>query len=1137
MRKMLKKLSIIMLAAQIMLPVFAQERGTPIFQDSFDTKDTFAENWVVGKGWNGRILSADGQVTFPQGGNLLMRRDTPADFYVEMDITLNSLSKNAAPGKGFCGFVIEGFRFTITSDGGYWVASSPKESGGTGLGGKIDGFQFGTPVKVSLTRKSKAGAAKYIFDVNGKEAATRVFNLKKQSDGKYQPLEIFSYKIDMSIDDFGLFMVKRGDDDSPNLIFNSGFEHELDGFPPYYMTPSFDAKKINQIPYEEFLASVSLDDKEKHSGKYSLKMVNDGRTSRGQQSIRPWGVGTVKDGSGVFSIWMKADQEDFPVKLTYGGKTGRKTVKVGKEWKRYEVVNTQLPKPGVYSPVSLSFKDNGSLWLDDLQAEFISAPTEEDLKSLKTYATTYKPSELDKSRFGKQQKVVSVRTPEIIVPKLPRGVNPAESLDAWMKDAVKCDAFYNGEKSPETKTEAYLACDDKNFYIGFRCYVSDLKKVDPKRDIVEILAEPIVSGKKFMQFQFYAYADGTRNDKGLGMDAVWDGNWKSAVKLNEKTSSIDYTLTIPFSDFAHPDMKTSWIMNLHRYDSATKEVVTLIKWPNPSFANPQLWPFVKFPEDVVKPYIIGVGGGGYSDSSVTLDVANHTGKERKVTVELTAGKISKKQEVTLKKGANSVSFPVKLNDPKVAVKLIENGGLLCNQICILEKRDPVSMLGRLSFYMNEVEASFRVTTSVVKPETLTAVLTCGDVSVKQKAATKFQIALPLKDIADGTHNATLALVTEDGKTVAQTSSTLIKRSFKDGAAQINHFSRSLMHNGEPVVPFAPFFVILEKWGMNEEALDGYVSLLDKYGFRYVHILFQSKENMEKENAMVRYFLDETNKKGIKVILWSKYYDYTDEACAETRKMLDSPNVVTQMVLDEPELGKPSDWSRDFLRKMRAFFPYHPTQMNSTVLGIPARHGNLETDILMLDDYLTNQENRTVLSVVQHADVMWQAGAPDGKPCWYFIVGNNTSLHYREPTYAEQIAQTYGNIATGCTGFSLFYGWPGTLGNWKAYLQLNQEIISLTDVLTSEEQTAQASATGNPKLMRHITKKHNGYLYVVSCNIDENSAGKIDFALPAELKYARKAEVMFENRKVKVKDGKFTDTFEPHTRHVYKIKIK
>lgn len=1129
---MLKKVFLI-LSVAVAVSGFAQERGTPIFQDSYDTNATFAENWVVGKGWSGRIKSVDGKVNFPQGGNLQIRRDTPEEFYAEMDITVNK--KLPPPGKGFCGFKIEGFLFTITSDGGYWLASSPKESGGTGLGGKIADFQFGKPVKVSLARKVENDAAKYIFRVNGKEAVTRIFNLKKQSNGKYKPLIIFSYKIDMSIDNFGLFTVKRGDADSPNLIVNSGFEYEMDGFPPYYTTPSFNAEKIAEIPYEEFLASVSLDDKEKHSGKYSLKLVNDGRTQRGQQIVRPWNVGTVKNGSGVFSVWIKADQEDFPVSIRYGGRG--KPVKVGTEWKRYEVVNTKLPKPRVYSPVSLSFRAKGTLWVDDLQAEFISIPAENQLKSGKTFATPYKPSELDKSRFNKQKKKLSHRTPEIIVPKLPGGINPAEGFDTWTKHAAKCDTFYYGEKTPKIKTEAYLACDNKNLYIGCRCYVSDLKNVSPKGDIFEILAEPIVSGKKFMQFQFFAYADGTRTDKGLGMDGAWDGNWNSTVKLNEKTSSIDYTITIPFTDFSHPKMKTRWIMNLHRYDSATKEVVTLIKCPNPSFANPQLWPFVKFPEDVVKPYMIGVASGGYSASSVTLDLVNHTGKERKVTVELTAGEITKKQEVTLKTGDNSVSFPIKLKNPKVAVRITENGGPLCNQICILEKRDPVSMLGRLSFYMKETEAPFRIKTSVPNPEKLIAVLSCGKVTVKIPAAAKFQMALPLKDIAEGNHDARLKLVTKDGNTIAQTSTKLIKRPYKEGAGQINHFSRSLMHDGKPVVPFAPFFVIYGKWGLTKKMLDGYVALLKKYGFKYVHILFQSEKNTDKENELTRYFLDETNKKGIKVILWSKYYGYTDEACAKTRKILDYPNVITQMVIDEPELKWPSEKCQKFLRKMRPLFPYHPTQMNNTVLGIPARYANLETDILMLDDYLTNTENRTVFSVVQHADVMWKAGAADGKPCWYFIVGNNTSLHYREPTYTEQIAQTYGNIAAGCTGFSYFYGWPGTPGNWKAYLQLNKEILALTDVLSSEEETAQSSATGDPKLMRHITKKHQGYLYVIACNIDENPVGKVDFTLPTGLKYADEAEVMFEDRSIPVKDGKFTDSFPGHARHVYKIKLK
>ena len=227
---------------------FAQDRGTPIFQDSFDTKDTFAENWVVGKGWNGRIKSSDGKVRLPQGGSLRMRHDTPAEFYVEMNIILNKVVNKNNAGNSFCGFKIEGFLFTITKHGGYWLAASPKGSGGTGMSGKIDGFQFGKPVKISLTRKTAGDAAKYILRINGKEAVTRVFNLKKSPNGKYKPLEIFSYNLDISVDDFGLFMVKRGDDDSPNLIFNSGFEHELDGFPPYYSTPSFNSKTISEIP-------------------------------------------------------------------------------------------------------------------------------------------------------------------------------------------------------------------------------------------------------------------------------------------------------------------------------------------------------------------------------------------------------------------------------------------------------------------------------------------------------------------------------------------------------------------------------------------------------------------------------------------------------------------------------------------------------------------------------------------------------------------------------------------------------------------------------------------------------------------------------------------------------------------------
>jgi hypothetical protein len=169
--------------------------------------------------------------------------------------------------------------------------------------------------------------------------------------------------------------------------------------------------------------------------------------------------------------------------------------------------------------------------------------------------------------------------------------------------------------------------------------------------------------------------------------------------------------------------------------------------------------------------------------------------------------------------------------------------------------------------------------------------------------------------------------------------------------------------------------------------------------------------------------------------------------------------------------------------------------------------------------------------------MWQAGVDDGKPCFYFLVCGNFPLHHREPTYAEQIAQTYGNIAAGCTGFSYFYGTPTTAGNWKAYTQLNREVLALNDILLSEEEVTQGTWSVDPRTLRSITRRHGGHVYVIACNIGTSPLDETVFALPAELDYAREAEVMFEGRRVRVREGKFTDSFPGYSRHVYKVKVR
>ena len=67
-----------------------------------------------------------------------------------------------------------------------------------------------------------------------------------------------------------------------------------------------------------------------------------------------------------------------------------------------------------------------------------------------------------------------------------------------------------------------------------------------------------------------------------------------------------------------------------------------------------------------------------------------------------------------------------------------------------------------------------------------------------------------------------------------------------------------------------------------------------------------------------------------------------------------------------------------------------------------------------DDRYASRMNKIkhVAGIVKQADIMWKAGEKDAKPCYYFLVGGNLPLHYKEPSYEEQIAQSWGCICSG-----------------------------------------------------------------------------------------------------------------------------
>ncbi len=1117
----------------------APKPGMPIFTDNFDTPATFAENWVA----NG-AKSLNGQMVI-RGGTPNLRIDLPLEFYVECDVALRNKKQQLGHG----GIMIGSYRFQIQSNGKAFLIA--KDIGGKSIVNyaPISEYEMGRPVRISIARTVDNDLATYTYFINGKTYGSFRQNLPDK--GKDNKLVISGDVEKITIDNFCLSSVKKSDNESPNLTVNSSFEELQDGFPLYvtrfFYTMNFSLGK--QFDYDQYIASVSADQFEKHSGNYSLKLVVNKYALRHEIGFHS--TGKVEGKPGVMSLWMKSDRDDMKVQFNYTYGQYSQVFNVGKEWKRYETVIPKLQKPNLWPGASLLVrsdfnKDGGTLWVDDVQCEILAtAPTEEDIKSGKTFATPYRPSEIDKTKFGPEPK--NARAPSFAVPALPSGIKPSVDLDAWKSYATKVDDFHYTNKTPKNKTEVFLACDKDNLYVGYRNFGDELAfyKKEPSLFThgVEFFFAPSETDKKFLHFA--ANATGDKRAYGLGEDPTCDIEWRCNAVENKTYGSVDYLVTIPMGNFADINLSANWLINLCRNDSVAKEHIALPSIPRVMYKSVDTWARVSFPDEIIRANSIGVDKVTIVDISgnrqLGLDVKNSTGIKQDIKIKainLTEGKkvIAEKEIAVPEEGKAEVLSPINGSAKKIAVSFRDSAGkLLFNRNLIPAEEKSVSVLGRLSFYMNEPEAIFRCNVNIPNAEKHQALLTCAGKQVKIPAAEKFTINFPLSDVKPGTYDAELSIIDGERK-VARTAIPLIKREFRENATQINHFSRSVVVNGKPLFMFAPFLGDFNHSHIfTADTAVKMLEIFDRYGFNSMHFLLDPQN--EKAITSANAFLSTADKKNLSSMIWIKNHDMKNPDFEKVITRVGGKNIISYQVLDEPELCVTAEWTLAYLRKHRGFFPYHPMHMNNTVLGIPNNFANLETDILMLDDYLTNGEKRTVYSVIHMADLMWEIGKEKGTPCYFFLVDNNWPLHHREPSYAEQIAQCYGAIASGCTGISLFFGWAQTPGNWKASVQLSKETTVLNDVLTSEEECEDATSTGESKYLRCRTKKYNGYLYLVTCNIDSTPANQITFTLPSSYEYEGQVDVMFEDRQCEIKEGKFIDNFDKWSRHVYRIKMK
>lgn len=845
---------------------------------------------------------------------------------------------------------------------------------------------------------------------------------RKECDASENPKVVFiAGSRERIIDDVAVFLPENANA-SANLIINSSFEHDTDGVPLYYCNRgSFNWRRHTGEEYEKWTRSFTVDGNERRSGKQSLRI--DVNSLWGTLSFYPWRTATQKGAHGVFTGWMKAEKPGMKIEVAIG--RARRAFELTCEWARYELVSTNMPAPGLFSPLVFTVRNpgtyDGAIWIDDLQLEYGGK------------STPWQPSDLDASRFGKQVK--EERPPLVRVKKLPTAVKPSPKLSDWERYAADAGRFYIRRQEPINRTQAFIACDDDNLYIGFRNFGEDASELARKpyfkddtgiciRDSVEVLLRPTEEKKNY---HLFCAPNGSRADA-FGEDKTWDGNW--SVQARDAGAAVEYLITLPFADIAPNGINHSWLFNLGRNDRHS--------------ANPQC------------PGTSYTKGGDFRDDAYWA------------SLELPGDVVAKWAQAA--------------NAKKAAAK-------------------PV-VLGRLDFYMNEPEARWRIWDENGRLE---------------------EVAADISKMACGTNTIT---VRAHGRNWPVE---VVKLPYWKGATQVNRFSRSVLHGGEQVLMVSNCLLVREN-PKNENGRYEQLEIMKKRGFEYGHLCTFSDKRLTEQTAEM---LEYGRRIGMDFILWTGDKDGRDETRADTRAQLkDFDNIISRVAIDEPELAHPSDKVRDFMIAEKRYYPYTPVQMNNTTFGFPSRFADLTTDIFMLDAYFTAAEFATIDQILRNVDEMLKARA--GVPCWFFLAGMN-SLHYKQPSYAEQTAQSWGAICAGCSGVTWFLNMVSSEANWRAMIDFNREAQELKNFILSEELCDPAQASVGTDVLRHRISRVGDEWHLFTCNVDAEALEDVVFTLPRQAPQDGVVEVLYENRTLPLANGTFTDSYPGHYRHIYRLK--
>ena len=265
------------------------------------------------------------------------------------------------------------------------------------------------------------------------------------------------------------------------------------------------------------------------------------------------------------------------------------------------------------------------------------------------------------------------------------------------------------------------------------------------------------------------------------------------------------------------------------------------------------------------------------------------------------------------------------------------------------------------------------------------------------------------------------------------------------------------------------------------------------------------------------------------------------------KYKNHPALFSYYLCDEPDHFSPSATSEAPViaratQLLHEADPNHPTHC----LVIPWCASNIyryrdTVDILSADRYaVRGTKDNTELWTVYQANEAVRRSAADGQPNIF------TPLAGRGITREENWGQAYMCVAAGAGGI-MWFEFGGAQGKWDDFVELGKELRSIEEFLVGvalerglqfENDVLAEFRSGRAtykdfKQIRGIGRAGTDRTALITVNITPNPAKDVRITAPF-LAHAGEATVMFEDRKVPVRDGVIVDSFDGLARHVYVV---